>query len=347
MKTISQLLLLFIAASLFSCKQNPPEFSWKLLTVHPDKVSFRGLSVVNDEVLWLNGSKSTVGRSVDGGEHWNFYTINDCPDCELRDIHAFDQDRAVLMVSGQPARMYYTSNGGEDWTISYHNPDTLLFFDSMDFYDDRNGIAFSDPRNGKFVLIKTTDGGLSWQDVPVEHCPDAVEGEAGFAASGTVIQYVETGEVLIATGGVKARIIKGNPLTGQWRYYDTPLSRPEASSGIFSLWAQEKEWIMVGGDYRRDSVRAFTSAISKNEGAGYETVGEVPWGYRSCIEQLYDDVFICCGPTGCDISMDRGKSWEPFSKQGFHVCQKAREGKSFFAAGSDGRIAVLKTDTAD
>ncbi|MDE3185193.1 MAG: hypothetical protein KGM16_17415 [Bacteroidota bacterium] len=30
--------------------------------------SFRGLSVVNNMVLWVSGSNGTVGRSVDGGK---------------------------------------------------------------------------------------------------------------------------------------------------------------------------------------------------------------------------------------------------------------------------------------
>ena len=37
--------------------------------------SFRGLSVVNDDVLWVSGSKGTVGKSIDGGKTWKFIVV--------------------------------------------------------------------------------------------------------------------------------------------------------------------------------------------------------------------------------------------------------------------------------
>ena len=37
--------------------------------------SFRGLSVVNDQVLWVSGSAGTVGRSTDGGAHIDWITV--------------------------------------------------------------------------------------------------------------------------------------------------------------------------------------------------------------------------------------------------------------------------------
>jgi hypothetical protein len=42
-----------------------------------------------------------------------------------------------------------------------------------------------------------------------------------------------------------------------------------------------------------------------------------------------------------DISSDGGMNWRLVTRDGFHVCGKAKKGKSVFLAGSNGRIARL------
>ena len=37
--------------------------------------SYRGLCVVNEQVVWVSGTKGTVGKSTDGGKTWNFVTV--------------------------------------------------------------------------------------------------------------------------------------------------------------------------------------------------------------------------------------------------------------------------------
>ena len=39
------------------------------------KASFRGLSVVDDNTVWVSGSTGTVGRSWDGGQTWKWIVV--------------------------------------------------------------------------------------------------------------------------------------------------------------------------------------------------------------------------------------------------------------------------------
>ena len=44
----------------------------------------------------------------------------------------------------------------------------------MTFFDKQHGLALSDPVNGKFRIISTNDGGMSWQLVVAgRHAPGA------------------------------------------------------------------------------------------------------------------------------------------------------------------------------
>ena len=43
--------------------------------VSDKKTSMRGLSVVNDKVVWVSGNNGTVGKSIDGGDNWTWMTV--------------------------------------------------------------------------------------------------------------------------------------------------------------------------------------------------------------------------------------------------------------------------------
>ena len=59
------------------------------------KTSIRGLSVVNDNVVWVSGSNGVVGRSNSGGKNWSWFTVKGYEKTEFRDIEAFDANTAI------------------------------------------------------------------------------------------------------------------------------------------------------------------------------------------------------------------------------------------------------------
>src|SRR6185369_7041332 len=92
---------------------------WEIQTV-PTRASFRGLSVVNEKVVWISGARATVVRTVDGGKTWSVDTIPGKGTLDLRDIHAFDAKTAVAISSGEAekglANILRTTDGGATWT---------------------------------------------------------------------------------------------------------------------------------------------------------------------------------------------------------------------------------------
>ena len=76
------------------------------------------------------------------------------------------------------------------------------FYDSMQFWDDENGIAVGDPTVNCMSILLTKDGGNSWNKIACENLPLAVEGEAAFAASNTNISLVDQ-NALLSRGGKK------------------------------------------------------------------------------------------------------------------------------------------------
>ena len=64
--------------------------------------SLRGLSAVNDKIIWVSGSNGTVGKSLDGGKTWSWMTVPGFEKRDFRDIEAFDAKTAIIMAIATP-----------------------------------------------------------------------------------------------------------------------------------------------------------------------------------------------------------------------------------------------------
>lgn len=298
--------------------------------------SIRGLSVVNDRIIWASGAKGLVGRSADSGRTWNWVTVRGFEQTDFRDIEAFDETSAVIMGVGAPAYILRTSDAGASWKLVYENRDTAMFLDAMHFWNEMSGMVIGDPINGKFFIGRTFDGGFHWKAMAPDLLPKADTGEAFFASSGTNVRALNLQEALFVTGGKRSRVFVRD------RIIDLPMLQGKESTGANSIAvANPKTWIVTGGDFmQRDSISG-NCVITRNGGSSWEKPVEPPHGYRSCVEYLKKNTWITCGLNGVDLSWDDGRTWKLISSTGFHVCRKAKNGKSVFLAGGNGRIGKL------
>ncbi|MEI6880073.1 MAG: YCF48-related protein [Bacteroidota bacterium] len=312
------------------------------LVSNSDTSSYRGLSVVNDRIAWVSGTHGKVGITYDGGETWKFNTVKNHEKFDFRDIEAFDSLNAVIMGAGSPAHFLKTTDGGKTWKVTYTNERSEIFFDGMDFWDQNHGIAFSDPVDSKIFIIETNNGGQTWIPLPNYILPTVLDSEAGFAASGSSIQCLPKGYVVIGTGGKKAHLYIGSNYGKNWTRKSTPISQGKPSAGIFSLYFSNNEsGIIVGGDYLEDKNSTDNCFITTNSGTFWKKTNANPYGYKSSIEQLDVKTYIATGTKGTDISIDKGLTWKVFSNEGFNVVSKAKFGDKIILVGSKGKIGIL------
>lgn len=324
--------------------------------VSQSEASLRGLCVVNSDVAWASGSAGTVLRTIDGGATWQRRSINH-PGADVldyRDVQAFDADRALMLSAGLPARIYRTTDGGESWTEAYRNDTEGVFFDGFAFWDDNRGVAFSDPVGGSLLIISTEDGGKSWQDIDSTLIPKALEGEAGFAASGTGIVIasgkLDRQHLWIGLGGDTgkggARVFHSGDGGRTWDVIESPIASSSAA-GIFSIaFRNATHGVMVGGDYQLPDDASSNVAFTTDAGRTWQTPvldsDSRPRGYRSVVCYLpRENAYISGGPSGTDFSLDGGRTWQPLGDEGFHVIATSPDGAATWAAGADGRIARL------
>ena len=301
------------------------------------KVSLRGLSVVNDNIIWASGSSGTVARSIDGGKSFAWLTVQGYEQRDFRDIEAFDSSTAVIMAAAEPAIILKTKNGGRNWYKVFEDITKGMFLDAMDFDEDGvNGIVAGDPlpHQHDLYFALTNNQGETWRNVTGNSTMfQAMEGEAMFASSGTNIKY----PTAIITGGAASRLFFNG-------IYKLSIMQGKESTGANSIAINDKgtNAVIVGGDFANDASNVNNCVLVKLQYHPKFSVPQTPpHGYRSCVEYLSKDKLITCGTTGVDISTDGGQNWQLISSQSFHVCQKAKKGTAVFLAGKNGRIAKL------
>ncbi len=229
------------------------------------EAQFRGLAPVSRKVAWVSGTEGTVLRTTDGGKSWKDVSPGgDTGELEFRDIEAWDAKTAVIMSigTGGDSRIYRTSDGGKTWRLGFKNANKQAFYDCIGFWDKRHGLAMSDPVNGKFRILVTKDGGRSWDKRPSAGMPAAIDGEFGFAASGTCLVTAGKTDAWIAGGGAAARVFHTEDRGLTWTVVDTPMVRSDAG-GIFSLAVRDVATLVaVGGDFEKPDKTKRTSAYS-------------------------------------------------------------------------------------
>jgi photosystem II stability/assembly factor-like uncharacterized protein len=308
------------------------------------QAGFRGLCAVSAKVAWASGTNGTFVKTIDGGNRWEVGKVSGAEALDFRDVDAFDANTAYLLSigNGESSRIYKTVDGGKNWSLQFKNTEKQAFFDAMAFWDASHGIAMSDPVNGKFLLITTDDGGKTWKPVSEESLPPAVDGEGGFAASGTCITVQGKSNVWFATGGKAARVFRSTDLGRSWAVADTPIVSGVAAAGIFSIaFKDARNGIIVGGTYDKPNEAEKSVAITTDGGRSWKLVANAK-GFRSCVSYANNGkkaLIVAVGTSGSEYSTNNGAEWLGLDKENYNSVSFVRNTNIGWAAGPGGRIA--------
>ncbi|MBS1608650.1 MAG: oxidoreductase [Bacteroidetes bacterium] len=337
---------LVLQISLFSCLQAGAQKKYpevEILTSGTN-TSLRGLSVVNDNVIWVSGSNGTVGRSNNGGKTWKWMTVTGFEKNDFRDIEAFDASTAIIMSISEPAYILKTTDGGSSWKVVYENKNKGMFLDAMEFWNDQMGIVVGDPIDGRFFIAKTSDNGSTWHEEIFNKRPLADSGEGCFASSGTNIRSLNPQEAVFISGGLRSRMY----IPSRNKVIDLPFLKGKETAGansisVFDYFKKNggRRIVVMGGDFNNDSSVTANCFLSYDGGQTWKQPDVAPHGYRSCVEYLTKKEIIACGLNGVDYTVDNGRNWKWISKESFHVCRISKFGSAVYLAGRNGKIAKL------
>ena len=300
--------------------------------------SFRGLSVVNEKIVWASGTGGTVIRTINAGKTWKVMTVPGAEKLDFRDVEAFDANTAYVLSigNGDSSRIYKTTDGGATWKLQFTNTNEKAFYDAIACWDRNSCIAMSDPVDGKFVLINTKDGG-TWRSMDTEKMPPAKDGEAAFAASGTCLITQGRNNVFLVTGGSAARVFRSANRGLSWLVADTPIIKGTPGSGIFSIAMRDgKNGVIVGGDYENATLNAKNFAFTSDGGSTW-ALSPGPNGYRSGVVYLDKKTAVAVGSSGSDIRWTSKSEWLFISGESLNAVQSDRK-YMIWAVGPNGTV---------
>ena len=300
--------------------------------------SLRAVYALNENVVWASGSNGAVLKTLNGGQTWT-KVKSPIDSLDFRDIHVFSENSVIVMSAGEAtkgrAKLFQTIDGGETWILIYESKQPGVFFDSFDFWNAKDGILLGDPIDGHAFLLKTDDGGVYWSKVSNFVAPELKTGEATFAASGNSLVVKGKQSVWFAT---QNRVFFSNDMGRDWSSSPTPLDKSE-SAGIFGIhfW-DEKNGIVVGGDYKQETEGGKNVAFTKD--AGKTWTMDLPtklYGLKESAFMLPNKTLIAVGASGVSTTSDLGKVWNNMNYENYHSI--SCKGKKCWLVGKNGNIA--------
>jgi photosystem II stability/assembly factor-like uncharacterized protein len=272
-------LLALFASAILAFARDQPRLHQPTLTPQ-NSGTVQGLiavSPVNSRVVWASGRGGTFVVTIDGGQTWKAGVVPGAEALQFRDVQGVSDKVAYLLSIGNGAdsRIYKTTNGGATWTLQFQNQDAAAFYDCFAFWTPKRGITQSDSVNGRFPVIRTTDG-RTWQDIG-DNLPPSLAGESSFASSGTCVAVQGKNNAWIVTGGVSpSRVLATEDGGETWNAYASPL-RGSPSAGIFSVaFRDARHGIIGGGDLDPTASPFAQTATSRDGGKTWTITGQQP-----------------------------------------------------------------------
>lgn len=296
--------------------QKKSKFAIKIDTLLQDKINIRGL-LVTKTAIYYAADKNRVGLiSVDNSSKTEQKIKYDSLQVDFRSCAKTKNDFFALSVAN-PALLYKFSDDLLSKELVYKETHSNVFYDSMQFYDNFNGIAIGDPIDNKISIITTNDGGTTWRKNDSSSSPELAEGEAFFASSNTNI-VIKNGQTWLVSGGKKSRIFYSKNKGKTWTVFDTPINQGAAMTGIFTAdFYDGNIGIIAGGNYELPTNNTKNKAITFDGGKTWKLIADnTGFGYASCVQffpKSGGKNIISVGLTGVFISDNFGDSWVQIS----------------------------------
>lgn len=305
-------------------------------------LSIRAIEILDDGSLAFAANSNTYGLYNSNDGKWSLSKqVYDTLNVSFRAVAHTSTDFFMLSIAN-PGLLYMTGDNGK-MRVVYKEGHEKVFYDSMDFWNDEEGIAIGDPTEDCMSIIITRDSGDTWTKLSCDKLPEAKEGEAAFAASDTNIAIVGD-QTWVATGGKSSRVLYSPDKGETWQVFETPIVQGTATTGMYSIdFYDELNGFAIGGDYTKSEDNIANKILTKDGGITWQVVasGQNP-GYRSCVQYIPSregKELVAIGFKGIDYSSDGGYQWKHLSDEGFYTIRFLNDSVAY-AAGK-GRISKL------
>lgn len=302
--------------------------------------SIRAIEIINTDDFTFATSTGKIGLGIVIDDEVNVkYVSNLKKDSITPNFRAvaYNGKSVFAMSIATPALLY------KDNQLVYIENHKKAFYDSMEFWNEKEGIAIGDPTADCLSIVVTRDAGESWQKISCDQLPKINEGEAAFAASDTNIAIIGD-STWIATGGKSSRVLFSSDKGVTWQVFNTPIVQGLETTGMYSMTFYDAlNGFAIGGNYLKPETNVANKICTIDGGKTWQIVGgnQKP-GYRSCIQYVPNSnakSLVAIGFKGIDVSHNAGKTWQHLSDESFYTLRFVNDSIAY--AAGNGRISKL------
>lgn len=334
---------------------------------------FRGLSVVDDNVVWMSGTKGTVLRTVNSGTSWDTLTPYNYHQKDFRDIHAWNEKHAMIMSAGDSSVLLETFDAGKTWKLIYHDYTPGSFFDAIDVQGSKiilvgDGVSDNNPylvyfdKKRKPYTFKTHYANkreVFWHMAFLKE--KKLDSFSFFAGSGANVQWVAKNTFIAipitkdTAYFLQGKITRTNPAKHAnpsdnsmflifTSFHSLPFKSQKAG-GAYAIYQSNLGITMaVGGSFYKPDDGDSATCFSVNFGQSWASGPSFVNGYRSCVvfqEKL--NLWVCTGPNGTDYIYNNGAIWKNSHIGGYNVCAVSKN--YLWLAGNYGKWTKVEWTT--
>lgn len=342
------ILFLTFLTLFLSCKSQVTDVkrtfqSVKIDTILNEKISIRAI-LVDKDILWFAADKNRLGSyDFKTGLLYRSEVNSDSLKLEFRSIA--QTSKAIFIANvANPAHIFRIDKTTLKQELVYTETHEKVFYDSMNFWNDNEGILIGDPIENCLSILITSDGGQSWQKTPCDRLPKTADGEAAFAASNTNV-IIKGNKTWIVSGGKKSRVFFSPDKGNSWEVFVTPIVQGKEMTGIFTAdFYNDTIGFVAGGNYEILNQNFQNKAITNDGGKTWNLIAENQgFGYASCVQFIPNSngtQLVSVGASGLQYSSDGGTSWKQFSKDETLYTIRFVNSTTAFAAGKNKIIRI-------
>jgi hypothetical protein len=338
---ILRIFFLLFGVSAFA--QEPKQVTVSVDTILKENISIRAI-LLDENKIWYAANEGRLGFfDFDDNTTFEKRIVFDTIKPEFRSI-AKTSNHILVAGIGSPALFCQIDKIKYKPKLIYRETHKKVFYDSMQFWNDKEGIAIGDPTEDCFSILITRDGGSTWTKLLCSDLPKIVDGEAAFASSNTNV-ILKGNKVWLVSGGKKARVFYSPHKGKSWQVFETPIVQGKTMTGIFSAdFFDENIGIIAGGDYENPERNSKNKAITYDGGKTWNLIAENNgFGYASCVQFVpggKGKEIVSVGASGLQYSSDGGLSWQMLLEDKTLYTIRFQDANTAFAAGKNKIIRI-------
>lgn len=307
-------LFIFIAANSFSQV-------W-VNQVNPSPGVMFSVYAYNSDIAWASGELGKVLYTSNAGANWFNMTNAIFGTSNVYSVHGIDPTTAIVVCNNSGGKVFKSTNRGLSWLTLFSRSNVTL--SDIQFINSSTGFVFGNPVANQYFIIKTTNGGNSFDTISVTRPPSPNPNSQIVPNCTHLLQPGVGGPVIIWFGTSTGHIFYSTNTGTSWSS-----SIPDTNISVQSLTFSSAQNGLCGGD---------DPFMSTNGGFGWIIQGGYPnTGRFYSFENIAGQYFYSSGP-GIYRSTNNAAS---FSLQYTNVSKEDFRDLSFVSTPGDNSMTVI------